>query len=371
MNSNEPPIPDYEPLDGKHTLTVDEAVLKFFGMQCDMEHYYQGEVYEISLADVMENNQEDASTDLHNAKVDLEMLKRENNDTPTRIDEAQKKILECELKKDKARKLNSNAGELSRRLKSEASKSRLGQSSILVVDPILSDREGRYHITIESLDAFYEVLQAELSEALPYRVSKNNSYNQVTDTTPRAISSQINWEDVTIKIYKDLRLGYSHERGNYRTISFREVGLMGKRENDVNALGKLLIDLAQFEGVHSGKATNNKLSSRISKLGRILKDCIGISKPPFKKFNSTDGYVPRFKLINDQSNAENRAAKEGKFTSDSQTCENIPSSNPGPSDLLDHSMGLEDIDYPLENDDDDFEGSQDDDEPQHLDFDRH
>lgn len=129
------------------------------------------------------------------------------------------------------------------------------------------------------------------------------------------------WEDVTIKIYKDdmvedypnYRLAYFSENTGPKGKEkyFQEIGLMGKRKNIPNSIGGILIGLSlgkQFpSGINPGKVLEGSAAVAITRVRSALKRLTSIETDPFT-FNKTDGYKPRFKLV-DATNVGNERAK--------------------------------------------------------------
>lgn len=119
------------------------------------------------------------------------------------------------------------------------------------------------------------------------------------------------WNDVTIKIYADYRVGYS-SGDQYKRSSFLDIGLMGKRKNEPNYLGGILIGLSNGEKYPPGQRPEPRNKTAISKLRNRLKKLTGITSDPFYEFNEGGGWKPRFKLLDDRRNAEERAKREAK-----------------------------------------------------------
>lgn len=121
------------------------------------------------------------------------------------------------------------------------------------------------------------------------------------------------WEDVTIKIYKDNRIGYSIKNGEYKRCPFQEIGFLDKRKNLPNHLAGLLIGLSERKKFPATKTLAPKDKTAISKLRGALKKLTGLENDPFIPFNEADGWKPRFKLIDDRRNADERAKKNVKY----------------------------------------------------------
>lgn len=132
-----------------------------------------------------------------------------------------------------------------------------------------------------------------------------NNDNDKTD------AKDIRWEDVTIKIYKNYRIAYfsgtNGQKG--KVVRFQDIGLMGTRKNKPNDLGSLFITLSKKKKFPEGKNSLPSDKTAISKLRNSLKQLTGLSSDPFSPFNKAEGYKPRFTLIDDRRNADERAKK--------------------------------------------------------------
>ena len=136
------------------------------------------------------------------------------------------------------------------------------------------------------------------------------------------------WEDVTIKIYKDdmvedypnYRLAYFSEKTGPkgREKYFQDIGLMGKRKNVPNTPGGILIGLGLGEkyprGINPGKELSNSEAVAITRIRTALKMLTDIKTDPFT-FNKTDGYKPRFKLVDATNVANERAQNRARHDS--------------------------------------------------------
>lgn len=125
----------------------------------------------------------------------------------------------------------------------------------------------------------------------------------------------ISWEDVKIKIYADFNIGCYLGKDNYQKSSFQKIGLMGSCKNQPNALGGLLLGLSQNKKFPTGSNVEAKHKTAISKLRKSLLQLTGITEDPFIPFNSFDGWKPRFELIDDRQNADDRAKKNARHVS--------------------------------------------------------
>jgi len=152
-------------------------------------------------------------------------------------------------------------------------------------------------------------------------------------------SIDVRWEDVTIKIYKDNMIGYSDTKGVHKRKNFRELGLMAKRKSSPNQLGIILIGLSIGKKYPAGRYLQPNEKTAISKLRACLKLLTGIANDPFFPHNQTDGWIPRFNLIDDRRNADERAKEKIIFDLlDDKTEHELYEKNPDEEyDLEDHT----------------------------------
>ncbi len=122
------------------------------------------------------------------------------------------------------------------------------------------------------------------------------------------------WEDVTIKIWADYKIGYSFKGESFKRSHLRNIGLMGKAKKDPNKLGGILIGLSQGEQFPPGRC-QAKDKTAISKLRGVLSKLTGLSGDPFIPYNEYDGWRPRFKLVDDRNNADERAKNKANHDS--------------------------------------------------------
>lgn len=123
------------------------------------------------------------------------------------------------------------------------------------------------------------------------------------------------WEDVTIKIYRDYRIGYKIKDGKFKNSSFRRINLMGKNKNEPNQLGVILIGLSDGRKFPVGKKPEQKDKTANSKLRNALMKLTGLKDDPFCPINDADGWKPRFKLVDDRRNADERAKNKAFYVS--------------------------------------------------------
>lgn len=117
----------------------------------------------------------------------------------------------------------------------------------------------------------------------------------------------LRWEDITIKIYADHQIGCLWGDGKSKRASFVSIDLKGTRKNEPNQRGAILIGLSLHKKFPPQKIATAKDKTAICKLRRSLALFTGLSGDPFRPFNEADGWKPRFKLIDDRRNADERA----------------------------------------------------------------
>jgi hypothetical protein len=173
------------------------------------------------------------------------------------------------------------------------------------------DKSAVSRITLASLNDW---TADQFGISLP-NVHNKSTTNLHSDTDrpsngPDSLPSDTKWEDIVIKIYDEYRIGWNANPGKWYHSSFREIGLMGIRKNDVNALGVLLVGMSMGKRFPSGRNPQPKDKTSISKLRDSLCKLTGLSSDPFVAFNEADGWKPRFSLVDDRRNSEERAKRK-------------------------------------------------------------
>ena len=130
-----------------------------------------------------------------------------------------------------------------------------------------------------------------------------------------------NWKDVTIKIYKDYKIGCFFGKEKRVQTHFNDIGLMGKAKKTPNNQGFILIGLSGGHKFPKNSKPEKKDTTAVSKIREALKSLTGISEDPFYPINDSDGWKPKFKLIDDRNNADVRAKQRAVHVS-YQTVEN-------------------------------------------------
>lgn len=137
----------------------------------------------------------------------------------------------------------------------------------------------------------------------------------ITNLSEAQPAPKQNWQDITIKLYADNYLGYSDFNKKLKKVSFSDMTLMGKRKNEPNNVGGLLIGLSRGIKFPPGISPLDSEKTLISKLRNVLKNLTGIEDDPFYAFNQDQGWKPKFKLIDDRDNASKRAKERAVHVS--------------------------------------------------------
>lgn len=128
-------------------------------------------------------------------------------------------------------------------------------------------------------------------------------------------AAEIPWDKVKIKIYAEHKIGFWLDEAECQRSSFQNIGLMGKRKLEPNDLGVLLIALSMGKKFPNGRALTAAQKTAISKLRNSLKELTGLMEDPFTPYNEADGWKPRFTLIDDRGNADERAKERAVHVS--------------------------------------------------------
>ena len=115
------------------------------------------------------------------------------------------------------------------------------------------------------------------------------------------------WDEVGIKLYYGNKIVLFINKIRHSMSSFREIGLMGIRKNSPNKIGKILIWLARTQS--TSDFPDGVSPKDISELRNALKSLTGLADDPFFPVNEKNNYIPRFKIMDDSRNADERAKK--------------------------------------------------------------
>jgi hypothetical protein len=265
------------------SITIEEAVARMV----NMDYIPAG----FTLLEMIAAFQEEAEVDYYNAQIG-------------RLPEVQMKKLKIRM--DCCQSRHTLTQLLLESLQHEVKNPK--GSMIMIADDSLSHNR----LTLESVsDWAADRYGINIPISIP--ISSNNPI--VVDES----SQNFRWEDVTIKIWKDYKIGYSLKKGEFRRSNFKKIGLMGEVKNLPNQLGTILIGLSKGKNYPVGDHPYDKEKTAISKLRNALLKLTGLSEDPFFPINKSEGWKPKFTLINDENNAEVRAQKKAKFESFDET----------------------------------------------------
>lgn len=253
------------------SLTIEEAVARMV----NMDYIPTG----FSLVEMTDAFREDAEVEYENGQIER-LQKDEINKLKLRMEA-------CRIRHDLAQSLTNTLNEEIKRL----------DDSMLV---LADEKSSVPRLTLESVAWWAsDRFGIGIPEWEPETTQINNG----------------KWEDVTIKIYKDNMIGYSIKKGTCQRKSFREIGLMGEKGKRLNQQGAILIGLSKRKKYPAGQRPKVSEKTAISKLRTCLKRLTGISDDPFFRTNPTEGWIPKFTLIDDRRNADERAKRKSKHCS--------------------------------------------------------
>jgi len=144
---------------------------------------------------------------------------------------------------------------------------------------------------------------------LGIEVERETENEQNNDAEPPAPKKEYFWKDVEIRLYKDGIIKYKRLDDGWITSHMREFNFMGNTKTDFNQSGNILLGLSK-EIKFPSDGLLNKNRTSISKIRYSLKRKIGIKADPFYKFDKSNGYRPKFKLIDKTSVADERAKEK-------------------------------------------------------------
>ncbi len=130
-------------------------------------------------------------------------------------------------------------------------------------------------------------------------------------STDSNLDKNIKWEGITVKFLTNNRISFSMKKGKFQSKPLSDVKLLNRKTNSPNNQALILLGLSHGKKFPSEASQTNANTTAISKLRTSLKILTGIDDDdPFKKFNENDGWKPRFALIDDRRNADERAKRE-------------------------------------------------------------
>lgn len=123
------------------------------------------------------------------------------------------------------------------------------------------------------------------------------------------------WQDITIKIYADYRIGYKIKDGKYKFSSFNAIGLMGTNKNEPSLRGNILLAMSMGHKYPDGVSISASHKTSISVIRDALRKLVALADDPFSPYNQGDGWKPKFTLIDDRRNADDRAKRNAVHVS--------------------------------------------------------
>jgi len=262
------------------SITIEEAVARMI----NFDYIPTG----FSLLDMTEAFQEEAEVEYHNAKLD-------------RLPEGQLDALMCRVEACKAR--HKQAESLLEHIKQELANP---DDSLLILS---SDNSSIPRLEMESVADW---ASNKYGIGIPDWSDHDATKIHHADDAKNELYPNVDWKDVTIKIYRDYTIGYSIGKEKQKPSHFRFIGLMGERKNEPNNLGVILLDLSLGKKFPKQAKPAKNDAVALSKLRAALKKLTGISSDPFYPINDGEGWKPRFQLINDEKNADERAEQRAQ-----------------------------------------------------------
>lgn len=278
------------------TLTVDQAVRYMLGYGDPVHYEIDGETEEQTVQELLTLEHERADAEYSNAKYDLAMHQQSQPKDTETADTLQKAVDEKAVALAEMKAMMAKAKDYFRLIQDEIAKAMSGKDSALVIDHVESQRSPHVHITRSSLEEWSE------------------SIADLTAGKQGQLPAGVPWEQITIKIHANHRIAVLGPEGLQKRISFSDLGLLDKRTKLPNKHGLILIGLSEGEKYPVARKPQRADKTAISKLRKSLKGILNTKEDPFIEFNPTDGWKPKFKLIDDRNNAADRAKREAFFT---------------------------------------------------------
>jgi hypothetical protein len=114
------------------------------------------------------------------------------------------------------------------------------------------------------------------------------------------------WEEVTVSLLANHRIALKSD-DNRREFSMFDLGLVDKRTNKLNVSGRALVRLSERRKYPLGRIATEAEKNVMKKLRASLKSAANMNKNPFTTPNASDGWKPRFTLIDSRNAADVRA----------------------------------------------------------------
>lgn len=273
------------------TLTVDQAVRYMLGYGDPVHYEIDGETEEQTVQELLTLEYERADAEHSNAKYDLAMHQQSQPKDTKTADTLQKAVDVKAVALAEMKATLAQAKDYFRLIQDEIAKAMSGKDSALVIDHVESQRSPHVHITRSSLEEWSE------------------SIADLTAGKQGQLPAGVPWEQITIKIHANHRIAVLGPEGLQKRISFSDLGLLDKRKNEPNKQGSILIGLSQDIKFPKGSSPLPQDKTAMTKLRKSLNKILNTGDDPFTEFNPTDGWKPKFKLIDDRKNADQRAKR--------------------------------------------------------------
>lgn len=114
------------------------------------------------------------------------------------------------------------------------------------------------------------------------------------------------WEEITVSLLANHRIALKSD-DDRREFSMFDLGLMDKRTTKPNVSGRTLVRLSERRKYPLGRIATEAEKNVMKKLRASLKLAANMKKNPFATPNASDGWKPRFTLIDSRNAADVRA----------------------------------------------------------------
>lgn len=120
------------------------------------------------------------------------------------------------------------------------------------------------------------------------------------------------WGDVTITMCEDNKIGVKIGDQRSKKYSYQDVGFMGRKRAKQNILGQILNKLSVGAKYPEGRVGEHGANKNISVIRGCLVKVTRLTGDPFYRFNESDGWKPRFKLVDAQGLVDMLASRRGQ-----------------------------------------------------------
>jgi hypothetical protein len=161
-----------------------------------------------------------------------------------------------------------------------------------------------HKFTVSKIKALNIAEKLLLGETYDYSNTENTiqiSTNEVGMVSSFSLLDDLQWSETSLNIVDNETIEIK-ARGLVEKYSFPELGFKDKRSDDkpINIWHTLLV-FGHQEGVITWKSCNSlkndkMLKKDVSRIGKKLKDFMGIDESPFHKYHSSRGYKTKFRF---------------------------------------------------------------------------